>query len=112
MRKILLFLVSIFLLSFIVYAGEIEIKDVPETLIAKGKNDVVGQKILKDDIGNTVVVEETQYALDDIVSALTLINKQIINMKDPSWIANQIAKLNKEKARLEAIKQKIADSMK
>ena len=112
MKKTLLFLASIFLLSFVVYAGEIELKDVSETLIIKDKNDVVGRKILKDDIGNTVVVEETQYALDDIVSALASLNTQITNLKDPNWIANQITKLNKEKVRLEAIKQKIADSMK
>ena len=112
MKKVLLFLTSIFLLSFVVYAGEIELKDVSETLLTKGKNDVVGQKILKDDIGNTVVVEETQYALDNVEAELPSINIQITNLKNLDWIKNQIAKLNGEKVKLEAVKQKIADSMK
>ena len=112
MKKTLLFLISIFLLSFVVYAGEIELKDVSETLLTKGKNDVVGQKILKDDIGNTVVVEEIQYALDNVEAELASINTQITNLKNLEWIKNQIAKLNGEKVKLEAVKQKIADSMK
>ena len=112
MKKVLLFLISIFLFGSFVFAGEITIEDVPETLVIKGEDHIVGQKILKDDAGNTVVVRETRYVQVSVVARLVAIEKRITDLKDPNWIAQQIAKLMAEKVKLQAVKQKIADSMK
>jgi len=110
MKKVIVLLVMMLIVTP-AFAAEINLKDVPEVLVTKAPNDVVGRKTLKDDIGNTVIVEEIQYAWGNIISRMAVLDIEIKNLKDPDRTAKEIDKKEKEKARLQKIKDKIEESI-